>query len=58
MTNETLVETTIGQEALSLIDTTLADLRGVNIAEASKITDILLDLRILVGKLIRTDESQ
>ena len=53
MTTETLTPKTTGQEALLLIDGTLADLRGVNLTEANKITDILLDIRILVDKLIK-----
>lgn len=39
------------QEIYNLIDDTLRDLRGVNIAEAGKMTDILLDLRVLVDRI-------
>lgn len=39
------------EEAYKLIDETLSELKGVNIAEASKMSDILLDLRLLIAKM-------
>jgi hypothetical protein len=39
------------EEIYNLIDETLRDLRGVSIAEAGKMTDILLDLRVLVDRV-------
>lgn len=38
---------TINTEARRLIDEALADLSGVNLVEASEMTDLLLDLRLL-----------
>jgi hypothetical protein len=39
------------EEAYQLIDTTLDELKGVTIAEASRVSDLLLDLRILIAKM-------
>lgn len=38
----------INTEARRLIDEALADLAGVNLVEASDMTDLLLDLRLLL----------
>lgn len=40
---------TINAEAKRLIDEALADLKGVNLVEASNMTDLLLDIRIALG---------
>lgn len=39
----------INTEARRLIDEALADLAGVNLVEASDMTDLLLDLRLLLA---------
>lgn len=39
------------EEAYQLIDTTLDELKGVTMAEAGKVSDLLLDLRILIAKM-------
>lgn len=41
---------TINAEAKRLIDEALSDLAGVNLVEASEMTNLLLDLRILLGE--------
>lgn len=41
---------TINAEAKRLIDEALSDLSGVNLVEASEMTNLLLDLRILLGE--------
>jgi hypothetical protein len=41
---------TAPEEAFALIEQGLSDLRGVNLVEASKMTDLLLDLRIIVER--------
>lgn len=38
-------------EAYSLLDKTLSDLRGVTMANAQEMTDVLLDLRILLARI-------
>lgn len=45
----------LATEAFTLLDKTLTDLRGINMANAQEITDILLDLRILLAKI--TEEA-
>ena len=40
--------TDINAEARRLIDEALSDLAGVNLVEASDMTDLLLDLRLLL----------
>lgn len=44
-------ETTPTERAYALIDEALADMAGVNIVEASKMSDLLLDLRLLLAKI-------
>jgi hypothetical protein len=51
MTATETLEITTTAEAFALLDKTLGDLRDVNIANAQEITDVLLDLRILLAKI-------
>jgi len=39
------------EEAYQLIDSWLDDLKGVTIVEAHKVSDALLDLRLLIAKM-------
>ena len=43
-------ELTITEEAFALIEQGLSDLKGVNLVEASKVMDLLLDLRLIVER--------
>lgn len=43
--------TEIATEAFALVDKTISDLRGVTMANAQEITDVLLDLRILLARI-------
>lgn len=48
------VTTSIGElanQACALVDKTLSDLRGVNIANAQEMTDVLLDIRIFLARI-------
>jgi len=42
---------TPAEQAYELIDMTIGDLKGINFIESQKMTDLLLDLRILIGKM-------
>lgn len=44
-------ETTPTERAYALIDNALADMAGVNIVEANKMSDLLLDLRLLLSEI-------
>lgn len=44
-------EVTATERAYAMIDEALADMRGVNIVEANKMTDLLLDLRLLLSEI-------
>lgn len=50
-------ETTPTERAYALIDDTLADIRGLNIVEAGKITDLLLDIRLLIAEITNGESS-
>lgn len=50
-TAETSVARELVTEAYSLLDKTLSDLRGVTMANAQEMTDVLLDLRILLARI-------
>ncbi len=39
------------EEAYQLIDQALRDLKGLNLTEAPKVMDLLLDLRGLIGRI-------
>lgn len=43
--------TTASHEAYQLIDQALHDLKGLNLTEAPKMMDLLLDIRGLIGKM-------
>lgn len=43
-------ELTATEEAFALIEQGLSDIRGVNLVEANKMMDLLLDLRLIVER--------
>lgn len=47
---------TPADEAYELIDRTLDDLKGLNLTEAPKMMDLLLDIRGLIGKMDRNEQ--
>lgn len=44
--------------AFGLIDRALADMAGVNVVEASKMTDLLLDIRLLFMETSASDSAE
>lgn len=41
----------LATEAFALVDRAISDLRGVTMANAQEMTDVLLDLRILLARI-------
>lgn len=41
----------LATEAFALVDKAISDLRGVTMANAQEMTDVLLDLRILLARI-------
>lgn len=50
--------TTATEEAYQLIDQALRDLKGLNLTEAPKMMDLLLDIRSLIGKIEQLEENK
>lgn len=44
-------EITPTDRAYGLIDRALSDMKGVNVVEANKMTDLLLDIRLLITEM-------
>ena len=44
-------------KAYGLIDEALSDMAGVNVVEASKMTDLLLDLRLLLAQIVGSSDD-
>jgi hypothetical protein len=43
--------------AYELIDEALSDMAGVNVVEANKMTDLLLDLRLLLSQIVGSSDD-